>query len=158
MSILDDISNAILAYPHERLVLEIVEVDFPGGVIDRNEDVQFRVQVTNTGTLDVNELDVLVEGLNGTLVKGNGAAAQYASSFTTSNGYLGTVPAHSPNDPVASGGGKFFFKPTTSSTVIKDLVRVSVAGWDTTFDHPLINHSRADAAANGVFRSAVSPT
>ena len=40
----------------------------------------------NAGPLDVNDLIVFVEGLNGTEVRQNGAAAQFVSSFTTSVG------------------------------------------------------------------------
>ena len=87
MSMLVDLANAIEAYPHEFINLEIVGVDPPGNTLDEDEDVEFDIHITNTGPLDVLELSLLVEGLNGTEVKWNGAAAQWTNAFT----YAGTL-------------------------------------------------------------------
>ena len=83
MTIITDLVQAIETYPHESLVLEIIAVDPPGDAVNTGEDVRFRIQAANSGPLDVNDLTVLVEGLNGTEVKKNGAAAVFVSSFTT---------------------------------------------------------------------------
>jgi hypothetical protein len=158
MGLLDDIADAVVAYPHDYLEIEIVEVDWPGNVINAGEDVTFRFQVSNSGPLDVNELTLLVEGLNGTEVKANGAAAQWVDSVTTSPSYFGNVPAHSANGagPVVSPGNKWHFKPTRSSSQVKDLVRVSVAGWETSLNHITSGHSREDALAQDTYSSTVS--
>jgi hypothetical protein len=155
MSVLDDIKNAVLAYPHDELTIEIIEVAWPGVGIDDEDDCTFRFQVANGGTLNVKNLDLHVQGLNGTQVKANGAAAQWVTSFTTGDSYFGDVPAHQPDNPIVSAGNKFHFKPTRSSTTITDLVRVSVWNWHSDFDHIFDGHTDADGAASAVYSSAV---
>jgi hypothetical protein len=159
IKVLEDIEAAFEAYPHEYLTLEIVEVAPPGGVIDENDDVSFRIRVTNSGPLHVNQLSLLVEGLNGTEVKSNGAAAQYDSSFTLSGSWFGDVPAHSSGNPVVTGGSKFYFRPTIALPLKRELVRVSVAEWDSDgFAHLQNGHTRKDPAAKGTYSSTVSPS
>ena len=154
MSILDDIKDAVLAYPHEELTIEIVEVTWPGAGIDDEDDCTFRIQVANGGTLTVKNLELLVDGVGDTLVKGNGAAAQWGSSFLLT-AYFEDVPAHQPSTPVVSGGNKFHFKPQSASTNPKDLMIVSVWNWTSDFDHVFAGHTNTDFAANAVYRSAV---
>ena len=98
-----------------------------GAAINRGEEVSFRIRVTNRGGLDVHGLDLVVTGLNGTLVKSNGAAAQFGSTFSTGSGWFPDLPAHQPRNPVTSGGNKFVFKATSASQTAQDLVRVEVA-------------------------------
>jgi hypothetical protein len=156
MSMLADLADAIEAYPHEFLTLEIVEVDPPGSTINEDEDVRFDIHISNTGPLDVLELSLLVEGLDGTQVKSNGAAAQWGDSFVyDGTSVLNKIPGHSGTTPVVLAG--IHFMPVSRSTAVKDLVRVSVAGWDTDFTHMQIGHSRADAAAQVTYSSKVSP-
>jgi hypothetical protein len=158
MGLLDDISNAVKTYPREYLIVEIVQVEPPGGLIHEDEDVPFRIQVANDGPLDANQVSLLVEGLNGTKVKSNGAAAQYGDSFTISGSYFGDVPAHSngPNDPgpVVSKGNPFMFKQGSDAPA-RDLVRVSVKGWSSSFDHMFNNHTQADTEAQDVYNAQV---
>jgi hypothetical protein len=156
MTIITDFVQAIEAYPHESLTLEIVAVDPPGDAVNTGEDVLFRIQAANSGPLDVNELIVLVEGLNGTEVKNNGALSQFANSFTTSVGQFPRVPAHQGNAPVLSTGSPFHFEaPNNPKPADTQLVRVSVAGWLTDLNHAFANHSQADAAANATYSSEV---
>ena len=158
MGILDDISTAVATYPREYLIVEIVEVEPTDGVIREDADVPFRIQVANDGPLDANQVSLLVEGLNGTKVKSNGAAAQYGDSFTISGAYFGNVPAHSngPNDPgpVVSTGNPFKFKQGADAAA-RDLVKVSVKGWSSSFDHMFNNHTQADPEANDVYNAQV---
>ncbi|GEK21749.1 hypothetical protein [Cellulomonas xylanilytica] len=157
MTILTDLAEAFETYPRDFLDVQIVQVDPPGAVINAGEEVLFRIQVANSGPLDANQLSLLVEGLNGTLVRSNGVNPQFQSSFTISGAFFGDVPAHSATTPRVSAGDKFAFRPSTSSTSPRDLVRVSVAGYDSNLDHMTIGHSRADAEANDVYTSTVSP-
>jgi hypothetical protein len=157
MSILDDLADAIQAYPRDHLTLEIFGVDAPGstGVIDEDDDVTFDIRVTNTGVLDVKQLSLLVEGLHGTEVKSNGAAAQWASSFTIDGSYFGDIVARNPDVSVEKYN--FHFRPTSPSpSVVKDLVKVSVATWDTDFVHMQNAFSTPAPNANAVYSSTVS--
>lgn len=154
-TVLDDINDAITKYPSTYLTIEIIDVDWPGVEINDEEEIDFRFQVTNGGPLPMTDLSFKVEGVNGTLVKGNGAAAQYSSSWETSPGWFPDLPAHQPNTPVTWTTAPFKFKPTRVATTSHELVRVSVAGWQTSWDHQLNAHTRADTDAKGSYSSAV---
>ncbi len=155
---LEDLTDAIEQYPHEYLTIEIVNVSYPGRTINRQDDVSWYFQVSNRGPLVARELSFLIEGLNGTEVKGSGAVAQWVSSWTTSTPWFPDVPAHSGDTPVLMPGNAFHFKPTQASQSPTELVRISVAGWNTDFAHPFVSHSRADAQAAAVFSSQVART
>jgi hypothetical protein len=155
--ILEELEQAYEDYPHVYLELSLVDVDFPGGVIDEGDDVGFRIQAINRGPLDMNELGLLVTGLNGTEVKSNGAAAQWADSFEVSGSYFGNVLGHNGNNPVVSGGNKFHFRPGSAAGGVKDLVRVEVLSWNSDGSHLENAHTRADPEANVVYRADVSP-
>jgi len=160
MGLLSELAQAVENYPHEYLTLEIIDVDpTVGDTINEDEDIHFRIQVSNSGALDVQDLELLVEGLNGTEVKQNGALAQWGSSFTSPKGYFPEVKAHSANGtgPVVYPGSPLTFRRSRPTSSVRDLVRVSVAGWDTDTKHIFISHSRADTEANAVFSSTVSP-
>ena len=157
MGVLADLKNEIESYPRDFLDLDIVDVDpAVGTAINRNEEISFRVRVTNRGPLHVRGLSLVVTGLNGTLVKSNGALAQFGSSFTTSVGYLDDVTAHQGDGPVTSGGGPFVFKATSSSSDVRDLVRVQVGEWDTDLDHILLGHSDPDSQASATYSDVVA--
>ena len=114
MGILDDVTDAVITYPRDYLEVEIINVNPPGSELNVGEDALFTFQVANNGPLDVKDLTLKVEGLNGTTVKANGAAAQWEPSHTSRVGYFPTVPAHSngPNDPgpVVAPGIEWHFK------------------------------------------------
>ena len=114
----------------------------------------FRIQVANDGPSDANQVSLLVEGLNGTKVKSNRDAAQMATVHHLRR--FGNVPAHSngPNNPgpVVSTGNPFKFKQGADAAA-RDLVKVSVKGWSSSFDHMFKNHTQADPEANDVYNA-----
>ena len=158
MGVLDDISAAVTTYPRDYLTVEIVEVDPPGDVINEDEEVSFRIQVANDGPLDANQVSLLVEGLNGTKVKNNKDDSEFGDSFTIRGATFGNVPAHSngPGDPgpVVTTGDPFKFKQGADAPA-RDLVRVSVKGWSSNWDHLFNNHTQADTEANDVYNAQV---
>ena len=154
MGLLDDLHDEVNNYAHNYLELSIVQVDPPGDFINEDEDVAFRIQVSNPGPLDVNNLSLLVTGLNGTDVKSNGTNSAYVDSFTISGAFFGNVPAH---ETVVSPGPKFHFKTSRDSAAEVALVQVSVANWATTFDHILAS-TPPDPEANGIYGSTVLET
>jgi hypothetical protein len=155
MGLLSDLVKAVEDYPHEYLTFEIVDVDpAVGDTINEDEDVSFDIHVSNSGPLDVQRLELKVEGLNGTQVKQNGAAAQWTSSFTTPAGYLADVLAHSADEPPVAYNNAHFMRSTPTSGA-KDLVRVSVFNWDSDSEH-IFSHGKADPAAEVIFNSAVA--
>ena len=157
MTALDDVYNDIKNYPGTYVTIDIIDVNWPGPTINAQDQVEFRFQATNTGMLDMTDVQFLIEGLNGTQIKGNGAAAVYADSLTTNAGFFDDLPAHHPNDPVTWATSPFFFKPTNAfPKVAHDLVRVSVAGWSSSWDHVFDNHTEADPDAKGSYSSTVA--
>lgn len=159
MSILSDLADEVLNYPHEYLSIEVVEVTPATGTkINKDEEVRFRFQVTNSGPLDVENAEFLIDGLEHCEVKdGNSAHAPWVDSHTTQKGYFPRIPAHQSGNPVVSNGSPYTFRPKQALDTRTELVRVSVAGWDTDLDHILAHHSRADEAAHGGYVAKVFP-
>jgi hypothetical protein len=156
MTVLDDVYADIKKYPSTYVTIEIIDVDWDGVAINDEEDVEFRFQAANGGMLRMTDLSFKVEGINGTLVKGNGAGNQYVSSFTTSPGWFPDLPAHQADDPVTWATLPFTFKPTRVSSTSRELLRVSVAGWSSSWDHVFDNHTEADPDAKASYSSAVA--
>src|SRR5262245_31842719 len=90
----DDMTAAVEGYPAASVDLEIVDVVFPGDVINVNERPTFRVKVTNRGALEMTGVTLRIKGLNGATVKQNGAAAPYVAEFVTTTSQLATVAGH----------------------------------------------------------------
>jgi hypothetical protein len=157
MSLLDDLADEVQAYPHNYLEVEIIDVDPPGNVVNEDEEVSFRIQVSNSGPLDANDLSLLVEGLNGTEVQSNGVNLPWLDSFTISGAFCGNVLAHTANGsgPKVVPGNPFHFRQSRDFASATDLVRVSVAGFDTSFDHVTLGHSREDASAQDTYSAIV---
>lgn len=157
MALLDDLAAEFEAYPHNYLDVRIVQVDPPGSIINEDEEVAFRIEVSNSGPLDVNDLSLLVEGMNGTEVQSNGSNTAWLPSFTISGEFFGDVLGHSADEgPVVSPGSTFHFRQSRDFSTPTDLVRVSVAGWRTTFDHFSAGHTPADPLAKDVYRAEVA--
>ena len=68
------------------------------------------------------------------------------------------MPAHSNGSngpgPVLTTGDPFHFKQGSDAPA-RDLVRVSVAGWSSSFDHIFNNHTDADPEAKDVYNAQV---
>jgi len=157
IKILEDLQKAYEDYPHVYLELEIIEVDVPGNVLDTQEVATYRIRATNRGPVSMNNVGLRVTGLNGTQVKANGAAAPWGSSFDIPGEYFGNIPGHNGGNPVVSQGSKYSFKPTSASTVARDLFRVEVTGWEADSTRHLdTGHTRADPEAKVIYSSAVS--
>ncbi|NUU16915.1 hypothetical protein HP550_06585 [Cellulomonas humilata] len=155
-TVLDDINDAVKDYPTNYLTIEIIDVNWPGVAINDGEEVEFRFQVTNRGPLTMTDLSFKVEGRNGTEIKVSGAAAQWEDWHETRPGWFPDLNAHAGTTPVTWTGDPFLFRATNAFTTPRELVRVSVAGWQTTWDHMLTNHTEADPDLRGSYSSAVA--
>lgn len=158
MTILSDLADEVLFYPRDYLDIEIVEVDpAVGNQINKDEEVTFKFQATNTGQfLDVENVSFLLEGLNGTEVKqGNGAGAPWGTSYTTPPGYFPRIAAN--GTPVLSIGSPFTFRPSQRFTTATDLVKVSVAAWDTDLNRITVSRTGSAPNAAGTYQAVVHP-
>lgn len=150
MGLLTEFATAVHNYPHEYLELEIIEIDPERcRAINRGEKCSFMIQVTNTGPLDVLDLGLFVEGLNGTKVASNGAWHPWVRSLTIVADVPAIIPGHSDQviTPIPSNMTKYLFKALSRSETVTDLVRVSVGHWNGGLEHPLVNHSAIDPLA-----------
>jgi hypothetical protein len=68
------------------------EINFPAEALNATETATFRVQVSNTGPLELTNLTLRIKGLNGASVANNGAAAPVVSDFVTQE--LPTIAGH----------------------------------------------------------------
>lgn len=89
----------------------------------------------------------------------SGLPPPYPGGYGTRDvpGYFPRIPAHQPNNPVVSNGSPYTFRAKDVLSTRTELVRVSVAGWDTDLDHVMVHHSRADEAAHGGHTAKVFP-
>lgn len=157
MGALADLSQEFIDYPHNYLTITIVDViPSVGDTINEDEDIKFKVQLANNGPMHVDQLSLLVEGLNGTEVKSNGAAAEFDESFVYTNSDIERIPAHQNNNPVTTVG-YFHFRPSREFASEHSLVRVSVEDWTTDWSHLQGGHTRKDELAQGTYRATVSP-
>jgi len=159
MGLLDDFADEIDTYPRTYLDVQIVQVDPSGSNTDINEDeeVSFRIQVSNSGPLDANQVSLLVEGLNGTEVQSNGTNSPWVDKFTISGAFFGNVLGHSSDEgPKVTPGEKFHFRNSRDFPTSTALVRASVAGWQTSFDHFSAGHTTDDdSLAQDIYGSVI---
>lgn len=138
MSVLDDLVGAVQEYPGTHLELEIVEVDVvEGDELNVDDTATFKVRVTNSGALDVANLQLTIEGLNGVTVAQNTLGAPFQDSIVTLP--LPTIRGHS--DPVVTPGEPYKFKAPGTSLPDSNLLLVSVGNWNGLINHILNDHS-----------------
>ena len=155
MGFLEEYVNAIETYPREYLRLEFTELDPPGDVLNVNEEVNFRLQVSNSGPLHIDNLRILVTARNGTEVKSGSAAAQYGT--TALSNPISRVDAHSGDTPVSTPGSPMQFKAgPVAHTSVRELLVATVEEWEPEWEHPLTAHSDRDPLAKATFSSDVS--
>jgi hypothetical protein len=163
IQILEDLTTAVHDYPVEYLTIEVVDLSGFGQTINVNDDVQFRIQVTNSGPLTVSDLVLTVSAVqDGTTgddnakVKGNDPTDTFGSSFTTD--VFDDIIAHTADNlAVVSGGAKYTFKPKVKSSGNSpvDLIAITINRWTTTFDHITGSHSDANTDAPVVYSDQV---
>jgi hypothetical protein len=150
-TIIDEIANAVAAYPDTDVKLEIVDLTFPGNALNLDEDGSFNVKVTNLGALTMKNVTLKAVATNGAEVKSQAAASQFSTEAISAS-TIGTI---------AGGGGsndsiKFFFEapnqPKPEGTV---LVEVTIDSWDATWDYALNKRSGASASPVATFSSEV---
>jgi len=135
----EDMTAAVEAYPAASVDLEIVDVVFPGSVINVNERPSFRVKVTNRGPLEMTGVTLRIKGVNGATVKQNGAASPFVSEFVTTTSQLATIGAHGGSQ--TTNGSPFSFAAPGSPQPNHPLVQVTLEDHNFTLNHILNGHS-----------------
>lgn len=156
MALFDDMTNEVATYPVNNVTLEIVDVTFPGSVLNTREEGTFRVKVSNKGPLNLNNVKVRITGKNGATVAGNGAVTTFVSELVTLpmatiGGHVGTGIV--PDDPTRP----LKFKAPQDEQGRKTLLAATIDAWDADFDHMLVDHSDPlPDAPKGLFESEVA--
>ena len=68
-TVLDDIKDAVEAYPTTYVKLEIVDIEKDGDIVNTGEEVRFHVKVTNDGPMTMKDVRLKAVAKNGTEVK-----------------------------------------------------------------------------------------
>lgn len=151
-TILDEITEAIEAYPLTDVTLDIVELAVPGAVLNAGETATFKVKVTNRGPLRITGATVRVSGQHGAQVKDAGAVAPFVADFVS--GPLPRIDAHGGTQVTA---GRFSLKAPAAPQAATALLKVTLEAWDADFDHMLVSHSRAATEPAATYNAEVAP-
>lgn len=147
----DEMTTATETYPVTHVVLTIVDVVTPGSALNVNEVSTFRVQVTNTGPLNLTGVTVRVRGQNGATVANNGAIAPFVSEFVTQE--FSPVNAHGGSQ--LSVGSPLKFKAPGIAQASKALVKATLEAWDADLNHILLSHSDPLDPPKGTYTAQV---
>jgi hypothetical protein len=151
-SILEQIADAVVAYPSAEVELEIVDISLDGEEVNTGETGSFRVKVTNRGPLTMKDVRLKAVAKSGARVKSGGAAEQFRDSALSANA-IETLAGHGGFDD--SSAIFIFEAPNGTKPEGTALVEVTVEEWNALWDHTLNSHSRASTSPKVTFASAV---
>ena len=142
----NDFRDAMHDYPEQFVVLEIVEVDFPGNALNTGDEGSFRVQLTNNGLLDMTDVSLKVRALTGTLVKTGGAADfDYREELTI--GMDGETIVGQGGVSLTQGSKLRFKAPAGTKPAGTQLFKATIAGWNGSLVRLLNGHSHEEEVA-----------
>lgn len=153
MGFIDDYVNAIRTYPDAAVTLAIIDVELPGDALNVGEEARFQVQVTNEGELDMEDVVLKVRGLGGTLVQDGGAAHPWVTEFVTGEGQIDRIRAR--GGVQATSGSSLGLRAPSSPQEARDLVEVTLEGWNASVRHLHSAHSRASSAVRATYHDRV---
>jgi hypothetical protein len=152
-NVLNQIADAMEAYPATFVELEFVDVEPASGtVLNTNEEAEFRLRVFNRGPLTMRDVVIKIVGKNGAKVKDNGVIAQFETETLVST--IDSVAGHNDENPQETLLLHLKAPPREKADGT-DLVEAYVDSWNGDWLHTLNSHSRAATAPNGVYESAV---
>ncbi len=146
-----DMVDAVETYAASFVDIEIIDVEFPDDALNVSEIGTFTVQVTNRGALNLDNVTVKVTGVNDALVKNQSALAQFVPEFITQE--FDRITGHGGSQTLPSS--KLSFKAPDHPQSSKDLIEVTLEGWNANLDHILLGHSDPVETVKGTFASKV---
>jgi len=151
----NDFRAAMHDYPEQFVVLEIVQVEYPGNFINQNEEGKFMVQLTNNGLLDMTDVTLKVQGLSGALVKTGGAADFDFRQELTIGMDSETIVGQ--GGVSLTNGSKLQFKaPPGTKPAGTPLFKATIFNWNGSLDRLLNSHSHPeDVAPTGTYSNQV---
>ncbi|HZF81777.1 MAG TPA: hypothetical protein VEZ89_18515 [Rubrivivax sp.] len=151
MAFFDDMTTALQAYPVTDVELDIIDVVTPGNVLNVNEVASFRVQVTNRGPLNLNNVTVRVKGQGGATVANNGVGSPFVTEFVTQ--VLPMINGHGGSQLTV--GSPLKFKAPAGAQTSRTLVKATLEAWDADLNHILLSHSDPLDTPSGLYAAAV---
>ena len=151
----NDFRAAMHDYPEQFVELEIVEVDFPGNVLNTIDEGTFRVRLTNNGLLDMTDVSLKIRGLAGTLVRTGGAAdLEYREELTIG---MNSETIVGQGGVSLTQGSKLRFKaPAGTKPAGTQLFKATIEGWNGSLVRILNGHSHEeDVAPAGMYSNQV---
>jgi uncharacterized repeat protein (TIGR01451 family) len=150
-TILDDIKDAVEAYPTSYVKLEIVDIVKDGDIVNTGEEVRFHVRVTNDGPMTMKDVRLKAVAKNGTEVKSGSAAAVFGATALGST-IIDTLGGHGGSNEVSL----FVLEaPNVAKPDGTLLVEVTVEEYNLLWDHILIGHSDPTTTPKATFSSSV---
>ena len=142
----NDFRAAMHDYPEQFVELEIVEVDFPGSVLNTSDEGSFRVLLTNNGLLDMTDVTLKIQGRAGTLVK-TGGAADFDFRAELTIGMDSDTIVGQGGESLTQGSKLQFKAPAGTKPAGTQLFKATIAGWNGSLSRILNGHSHEEEVA-----------
>ena len=150
-TVLDEINDAVVAYPPNYVRLALVNIDRDGTDVNTGEQVRFNVRVTNDGPMTMKDVRLKAVAKNGTEVKNQGAADVFGPDA------LGATVIETLSGHGASNEETLFILEAPNGVKPDGtlLVEVTVEEYNLLWDHILIGHSDPTTTPKATFSSSV---
>src|SRR5262249_25114723 len=141
MSVITDLTNAVISYPNDDCEIEIVEFSITtqngGTILDVGDEFQYKVKLTNNGQLTIKNVELQALGTKWADVPLSGSTGKFDSTAL--------LTATFDLDPHHSFTTGFFRGKCIADTggVAKDIVKAQIYSWDASWEHILDDHSVA---------------
>ena len=158
-SILTELNTAIATYPETNVQLELVEVELDDNeqTLNVSEGGRYRVQITNNGDMNLADVTLKIKGLNGAQVK-TGSAADFEYRDELISAPIEKVNGDGGSELVPPWGqSKYVFKAPSSDSdgEVLNLFKVTLEGWNLTWDRVLNAHTDPLATVNVTYANEV---
>ena len=153
----DDYAHAVQNYVDNYVRIVIDRVSFTDDVVNTDETGLYEVRITNHGPLRMGNVSIRFRGLNGTLVKGGAAIAQYESEwvFPDMVDQIGPGRSHRIGTSGDDDTHQYLhFKAPSQPADEQDLLEVVVEDFDADLE-PL--HNRNNGGGSGTWSAEVFP-
>lgn len=153
MGFFQEYQTGIETYVRDHVAIEIVDVelDSPADGLSAGEVAWFKIEIHNTGPVDMADITVRVRGCNGAKVRSADVASQWTNEFTTEAGRFPLVPGHNDNNPTTNSG-RFSLLAPPNPQPRRVLVDATVEAWSPELTH--LHHGHANSRSHRSDRSA----
>ncbi len=146
----EEFKTAVETYPESFVTIEIVDVTLEGDVMSTGDTGGFAVKIVNTGALHMDDVTLIVSGLNGMRVR-EGLPNSYTTQFETS--VIERVNAHDTNGTTLRG---YLYEAPADAQPAKNLIKATLGDWNANLEHITIGHSDPLTTVKGLFNSEVN--